>query len=371
MENPWKIQTIYQLQYFNCPSCHFKNDSKQEIINHAYKTHPEGLNILLANIKDESLSDCLIPFQAMKTLITPKKDLLKGVIDSTIGDLNDSINVNKKPRKYDLRGQKPVAPVDKLEQDCAVRIPENEKKKADEFALLHDIIKEIPKKKKKVDEFSRFSGKMEPFVRIHSNLSSLSGDSDHMDDMDVEPTTEQTDQTEQTEQAEQSEHTIIAIADASNTETKVLVPFQDIKNLFGESTGKNNETEPIKIDISNADNTIVELIEEPAVKENYDIGNRKSKIFPKSEILDPLEKMALNKSITIFQNGQKINENCKCEFCAAKFPNEHEYKDHLKTVHHCDATFDKTDFVQSEYERFAQLASTPKPKQKPIMKCEF
>ena len=75
MENPWKIQTIYQLQYFNCPSCHFKNDSKQEIINHAYKTHPEGLNILLANIKDESLSDCLIPFQAMKTLMTPNKGM--------------------------------------------------------------------------------------------------------------------------------------------------------------------------------------------------------------------------------------------------------------------------------------------------------
>ena len=35
-QNPWNIESIYDLQYFNCPSCTFKNKHKQEIIIHAY-----------------------------------------------------------------------------------------------------------------------------------------------------------------------------------------------------------------------------------------------------------------------------------------------------------------------------------------------
>ena len=44
MQNPWHIQSIYDLQYFNCPSCEFKNNSKQEFINHAYEIHPIAIN---------------------------------------------------------------------------------------------------------------------------------------------------------------------------------------------------------------------------------------------------------------------------------------------------------------------------------------
>ena len=43
MENPWDIESIYELQFFNCPSCIFKDQSKQEIINHAYEVHPESI----------------------------------------------------------------------------------------------------------------------------------------------------------------------------------------------------------------------------------------------------------------------------------------------------------------------------------------
>ena len=54
-ENPWHIYSIYELQYFICPSCEFKNQSKQEIVNHAYEIHPESIDFL-TNIKDESLT---------------------------------------------------------------------------------------------------------------------------------------------------------------------------------------------------------------------------------------------------------------------------------------------------------------------------
>ena len=61
MENLWDIQSMYELQFFNCPSCIFKNHSKQEIVNHAYNNHPESIECL-KNIKDESLMDVVFPW---------------------------------------------------------------------------------------------------------------------------------------------------------------------------------------------------------------------------------------------------------------------------------------------------------------------
>ena len=67
MENPWNIQSLYELQYFNCPSCTFKNQSTQEIVNHAYELHPESIEYLM-NISDESLTDVLLPWNEPQIL---------------------------------------------------------------------------------------------------------------------------------------------------------------------------------------------------------------------------------------------------------------------------------------------------------------
>ena len=61
MENPWNIHSIYELQYFNCPSCVFRDRTKQEIINHAYEFHPESIEFLM-NIDDKSLIDVILPW---------------------------------------------------------------------------------------------------------------------------------------------------------------------------------------------------------------------------------------------------------------------------------------------------------------------
>ena len=60
MENPWNILSIYEFQFFICPSCIFKNNSKQEFINHAYEYHPESIEYIM-NINDESLNDIIFP----------------------------------------------------------------------------------------------------------------------------------------------------------------------------------------------------------------------------------------------------------------------------------------------------------------------
>ena len=46
MENPWSIQSIEEFQYFNCPSCFFKDKSKQGFVNHACENHPESIEHL-------------------------------------------------------------------------------------------------------------------------------------------------------------------------------------------------------------------------------------------------------------------------------------------------------------------------------------
>ena len=64
-ENPWHIESIYDLQYFNCPSCIFRNHSKQEFIDHAYEIHPDSIEHLF-NIKDDSLEDIVFPNYEIK-----------------------------------------------------------------------------------------------------------------------------------------------------------------------------------------------------------------------------------------------------------------------------------------------------------------
>ena len=63
-ENPWNIQSIYDLQYFGCPSCKYSNNSKQHFVNHAYESHPDCIDYLL-NIKDGSFDDILCPWESV------------------------------------------------------------------------------------------------------------------------------------------------------------------------------------------------------------------------------------------------------------------------------------------------------------------
>ena len=54
VENPWNVQSLYDLQFFNCPSqfCIYKSHSKQEFLKHAFSNHPESEPYLI-NFKDD------------------------------------------------------------------------------------------------------------------------------------------------------------------------------------------------------------------------------------------------------------------------------------------------------------------------------
>ena len=74
-ESPWSIQSLYDLLYFNCPSCSYKNSAKQEFVNHAYEFHSESIHHFI-NIIDDSLNDVKIPHE-LKTELKCEPDLLR------------------------------------------------------------------------------------------------------------------------------------------------------------------------------------------------------------------------------------------------------------------------------------------------------
>ena len=65
MEDPWSIQSLFELQFFVCPSCAYKNNSKQEFVYHAYNIHPESIEKLKI-INDDSISDVNCPWNEIE-----------------------------------------------------------------------------------------------------------------------------------------------------------------------------------------------------------------------------------------------------------------------------------------------------------------
>ena len=74
IENPWNIQSFYDLQFFNCPTCDFKDYSKQEMVNHAYEYHPASIPFLV-NIKDDSLMDVFFPWDNIDIKREPEVEI--------------------------------------------------------------------------------------------------------------------------------------------------------------------------------------------------------------------------------------------------------------------------------------------------------
>ena len=62
-ENPWNVDSLYQFQFYNCPSCYFFNSSKQEFVDHVCKSHPESIPYL-KKIKDVSIQDVTGPWNS-------------------------------------------------------------------------------------------------------------------------------------------------------------------------------------------------------------------------------------------------------------------------------------------------------------------
>ena len=95
MSNPWNIKSIYDLQYFNCPSCVFKDSSEQEIINHAYEFHPESIEYL-ENIKNDCLMYGIVwPWKNKKSSASAKNNKNKSAKASKVSSGSKVSSVSK------------------------------------------------------------------------------------------------------------------------------------------------------------------------------------------------------------------------------------------------------------------------------------
>ena len=59
MGDVWHFQSIYELQFFNCPACDYREKSKQKFIDHASNVHPESATYLM-NVSD--IDDVVCPW---------------------------------------------------------------------------------------------------------------------------------------------------------------------------------------------------------------------------------------------------------------------------------------------------------------------
>ena len=81
MHNPWNINSLYDLQYFNCPSCIFKNKSKQDFVNHAYEIHPESIEYL-KKLNDKSILDIEFPLDEHISEIKIEENFINDSFDN-------------------------------------------------------------------------------------------------------------------------------------------------------------------------------------------------------------------------------------------------------------------------------------------------
>ena len=103
MENPWNIDSIYELQFYNCPCCVFKDHSKQTFINHAIKHHPEAVDSL-TNVKDDSLSDVVIDIPANINYVEIKTTERESVVE--IDSDNDEKENDSEPENNAFQCQR-------------------------------------------------------------------------------------------------------------------------------------------------------------------------------------------------------------------------------------------------------------------------
>lgn len=110
IENPWDIiESIYDFQYFNCPSCSYKNGSKQDFVYHAWKNHPESIQNL-RRISDICLNDILPPWNFKsefenENIITT--NVVKIEYDEEEGQENKPDLLGIKTHSSEIRGKFP------------------------------------------------------------------------------------------------------------------------------------------------------------------------------------------------------------------------------------------------------------------------
>ena len=145
-ENPWDVQSIYQLQFFNCPSCDFKDLSKQEFINHAHLSHFGAVKYLM-NINDGSLNDVFCPWNNhqlnYKVELSDSKMKINNddFFEICNDDDDDKENAVQSSFYYEdnLSDFEDISDNNKTDQKSSIKNPQIDKTKCKASILLEEI----------------------------------------------------------------------------------------------------------------------------------------------------------------------------------------------------------------------------------------
>ena len=99
-ENSWNVKSLYEFQYFNCPTCPYKNDSKQEFVNHAFNDHPKSKYYFMKiSSHSNSFKDVQLPkdniskeLKVEKIIINPETSSITIVVNNEMDDYRKSID---------------------------------------------------------------------------------------------------------------------------------------------------------------------------------------------------------------------------------------------------------------------------------------
>ena len=80
--SPWDVESLYEFQYFNCPTCPYKHKSAQDFVDHAFNTHQESKNHFMNISNHDSFSDIWPPWKY-------------GSINNFINHLKNELNENE------------------------------------------------------------------------------------------------------------------------------------------------------------------------------------------------------------------------------------------------------------------------------------
>ena len=61
--SPWDVESLYEFQYFNCPTCPYKHHSAEDFVDHAFNTHQESKNHFINISNHDSFSDIWPPWK--------------------------------------------------------------------------------------------------------------------------------------------------------------------------------------------------------------------------------------------------------------------------------------------------------------------
>ena len=143
----WNYKSLYDFQFFNCPTCIFKDHSKQEFVSHVFENHPE-IGKTLKSITDDSIKGVIFPWNSEEETLK-KSEKIQIDINSEKEDYDQNKSMRKKvPKKLKERKKKQPGTSEGICPICKENIGRGKKLEI-HLETVHKKLIKIPPKPRK------------------------------------------------------------------------------------------------------------------------------------------------------------------------------------------------------------------------------